>query len=88
MFVSLTRVCIVYVVKEVVSFQEAQALGQLMGMAHKRMRAQATDQQEECKLQLIRCIQQRNSIKMMQESLTSTCKYNKLLSFRLKEVEP
>ena len=44
MLVSLTRVCIVYVVKEVVSFQGAQALGQLMGMAHKRMHhTQATD---------------------------------------------
>ena len=57
-------------------------LSQLMGVAHKRMRARAIDQQEECKLQLIvvYSIQQRNSIKMMQKSLTS--KYNKLLSFR------
>ena len=50
MFVSLSQVCVVYVVKEVVSFR---GLGQLMGMARKRMLPEATDQQEECKLQLI-----------------------------------
>ena len=41
MFVSLTRVCIVYVVKVVTSFPRAQALGQLMGLARKRTSAQA-----------------------------------------------
>ena len=42
MFVSLMRVCIVYVVKEVTSFQ---GLGQLMGVERKRTRAR--DQQKE-----------------------------------------
>ena len=37
--VSLTRVCVVYVVKEVTSF--LGGLGQLMGVARKRTRAQA-----------------------------------------------
>ena len=40
MFVSLVRVCVVYVVKEVVSFR---GLSQLMGMAHKRMHTQASE---------------------------------------------
>ena len=47
MFVSLARVCIVYVVKEVTS---SGGLGQLMGAVRKRTCARATDQQEECKL--------------------------------------
>ena len=38
MFVSLARVCVVYVVKEVTSFP---VLGQLMGVARKRTSAQA-----------------------------------------------
>ena len=38
MFVSLTRVCVVYVVKEVTSFR---GLGQLMGVARNRTRARA-----------------------------------------------
>ena len=37
MFVSLTQVCVVYVVKEVTSFR---GLGQLMGVARKRTRIQ------------------------------------------------
>ena len=45
-FVPLAQVCVVYVVKEVTSFL---GLSQLMGMVHKRTRAQATDQQEQCK---------------------------------------
>ena len=48
MFVSLARVCVVYVVKRTLRF--SGGLGQLMGVARKRTRAQATDQQEECKL--------------------------------------
>ena len=50
MFVSLARVMpsiVVYVVKEV---RHSGELSQLMGVAHKRTCAQATDQQEECKL--------------------------------------
>ena len=47
MFVSLARVCVVYVVKDVTF---SGGLGQLMGVARKRSRAQATDQKEECKL--------------------------------------
>ena len=47
MFVPLTRVCIVYVVKEVAPFRW---LFQLMGVADKRMHTRATDDQEECKL--------------------------------------
>ena len=39
MFVSLTRACVVYVVKEVTSF--LGELGQLMGVVCKRTRAQA-----------------------------------------------
>ena len=39
MFVSPTRVCVVYVVKEVTLFPGG--LGQLMGVAHKRMCDQA-----------------------------------------------
>ena len=39
MFVSLTRVCVVYVVEEVTSFRGG--LGQLMGVARKRTRVQA-----------------------------------------------
>ena len=39
MFVSLARLCVVYVVKEVVSFPGG--LGQLMGVARKRTRVQA-----------------------------------------------
>ena len=46
MFVSFAQVCIVYVVKEVTSFM---GLSQLMGMVRKGTRAQATDQQEQCK---------------------------------------
>ena len=42
MLVSLTRLCLVYVVKEVTSFQ---GLSQLMGMARKKKtRAQALDE--------------------------------------------
>ena len=40
MFVSPTRVCVVYVVKEVTSFPGG-GLGQLMGVAHKRTCNQA-----------------------------------------------
>ena len=40
MFVSLARLCVVYVVKEVASFPGAR-LGQLMGVARKRTRDQA-----------------------------------------------
>ena len=76
MFVSLVRVGIVYIVKEVTSFW---GLGQLMGVAHKRTRTRETDQQENANC----CIQHRNSIKMMQESLKS--KHNKLLCFRHEE---
>ena len=39
MFVSLARLCVVYVVKEVASF--SGGLGQLMGVARKRTRDQA-----------------------------------------------
>ena len=39
MFVSLARLCVVYVVKEVASFPGG--LGQLMGVARKRTRDQA-----------------------------------------------
>ena len=39
--VSLTRVCVVYVVKEVTSSRGGGALGQLMGVARNRTRAQA-----------------------------------------------
>ena len=48
MFVSPTRVCVVYVVKEVTSFPGG--LGQLMGVARKRTRDQAlhTLQKESC----------------------------------------
>ena len=35
MFVSLARLCVVYIVKEV---RYSRGLGQLMGVAHKRMR--------------------------------------------------
>ena len=41
MFVLLARLCVVYVVKEVASFPR---LGQLMGVARRRMRVGATDQ--------------------------------------------
>ena len=44
MFVSLAGLCVVYIVKEVASFQ---GLGQLMGMVCKRKRARATDQQKD-----------------------------------------
>ena len=44
MFVSLVRLCVVYVVKEV---GYSGGLGQLMGVAHKRRSAQATYQQED-----------------------------------------
>ena len=39
MLVSLARLCVVYVVKEVASF--SGGLGQLMGVARKRTRARA-----------------------------------------------
>ena len=42
MFVSLARVCVVYVFKEVASFR---GLGQLMGVAHDRTHTR--DQQKE-----------------------------------------
>ena len=73
-FVSLVQLCIVYVVKDVASLGD---LGQLIVVARKRMHAQATDQQKGCKT-ANNCW--RNSIKMMQESLSSKC--NKLMSFR------
>ena len=43
MFMSLKQECVVYVhvVKEVALFRDAQALGQLMGMAHNRTCARA-----------------------------------------------
>ena len=41
MFVSLARLCVVYVVKEVASFRIPGGLGQLMGVARKRTRDQA-----------------------------------------------
>ena len=41
MFVSLTQLCVVYVVKEVMSFRR---LSQLMGMAQKKTHAQALDE--------------------------------------------
>ena len=46
MFVSLAQLCVVYVVKEVASFQ---GLGQLMGVVHKELalKLQSTDQQED-----------------------------------------
>ena len=44
MFVSLTRVCIVLVVKEL---RHSGGLGQLMGTVCKRTHARATDQQED-----------------------------------------
>ena len=44
LLMSNMRLCIVYVVKEVVSLQE---LGQLVGMARKRACAQTTDKQED-----------------------------------------
>ena len=48
MFVSLVRLCVVYVVKEVASFRGAQALSQLMGVVPKRTCTRAvTDQQED-----------------------------------------
>ena len=36
MFVSLARLCVVYVVKEVASYPGAGRLGQLMGVARKK----------------------------------------------------
>ena len=42
MFVSLARLCVVYVVKEVASFPGARALGQLMGVACKRTRVRGS----------------------------------------------
>ena len=56
------------------------------GCGCKRMHAQATDQQEDCKSAANTnncCVQQRNSIKIMQKSLAS--RYSKLLSFRHEE---
>ena len=47
MFVSPTRVCVVYVVKEVTSFPGGGGLGQLMGVARKRTRDQL-QQKESC----------------------------------------
>ena len=47
MFVSPTRVCVVYVVKEVTSFPGGYRVGQLMGVARKRTRDQA-QQKESC----------------------------------------
>ena len=48
MFVSPTRVCVVYIVKEVTSFPGLElALGQLMGVVCKRMRDQH-QQKESC----------------------------------------
>ena len=49
MFVSLTPVCIVYIVKKL---HHSGGPGQLMGVARKKMRARTTNQQEdqeECK---------------------------------------
>ena len=43
-FVSLARLCVAYVVKEVASFR---GLGQLMGVVRKITRARAIDQQED-----------------------------------------
>ena len=75
MFVSLARVCVVYVVKEL---RHSGGLGQLMGVARKRTRARATDQQEECKLLYTAQKQYKDD--------TGICKYKKLLSFRHEEV--
>ena len=69
MFVSLVQVCVVYVVKKVRYFG---GLGQLIGMAHKRMRLSYRLVGRMYTVNNF-CIQQRNSIKMMQESVTSTC---------------
>ena len=69
MFVSLVQVCVVYVVKKV---RYSGGLGQLIGMAHKRMRLSYRLVGRMYTVNNF-CIQQRNSIKMMQESVTSTC---------------
>ena len=78
MFVSPAQVCVVYVVKEL---RHSGGLGQLMEVARKRERA---FELQTSRKNVNYCIQHRNSIKMMQESLKS--KYNKLLSFRHEEV--
>ena len=49
MFVSLARLCVVYVVKEVA---HSGGLGQLMGVARKRTRARAIQSTKICVLRL------------------------------------
>ena len=44
MFVSLARLCVVYIVKQVPSFSD---VSQLMGIVRKRIHASVTDQQED-----------------------------------------
>ena len=79
MFVSLARVCVVYVVKEVTSFRDARSINWAWHVKERALEKRSSRKNVNC------CIpQHRNSIKMMQESLKS--KYNKLLSFIHEEV--
>ena len=79
----------IYIYNYIIYIYHSRELGQSMGLARKRTHELQTSRkiQEECKTATNTsncCIQQRNSLKMMQESITT--KYNKLLSFRHEEV--
>ena len=85
MFVSLARVCVVYLVKEL---RHSRVLGQLMDVVHKRTRTQAlVEQKESCvayvetgtysKLFYLKYIP-----KVLQEVNRVDNNYNRLMCFR------